>query len=393
MALLNHRGEPVTPEEIIKNNFTENELKEIFAASDMDYTMYDNDLGPLVFLEKLADPRFWILDLSEFAQILLPKKRRGLVEEGAAGKIPELDKQLCRLGLTLVNDIIELYKHIQKIETSNGNGPNGEQSLIFEFARKMMELDDISYAVDVALSQKIHGEILMRTRFFAGKHPGVIADQTKKVFEIKKTSVDRYIELPISKENEKRANQQVTEEMISSLRRGKSPNQKIDRYVKTIADTRDFIAALVKADIPAIVATGNLKAIAKTAIKNSDYAFMQDQEFRRKHGDRKPPPLVVGTWLRDGENGTLHPRVDGEAVLGDHKAERVQNLAVKLEKNLLFAFGDSLSDGRMLQDALKAGGVVMIVGKTIEGINKTFHRAFDGTSPETNPKIYCSVKI
>lgn len=378
MALYNYKGEYVVAEEITGEHLNGSQNRTIIAATDMDGTMFKNDLGPLVFLEKLSDPGFWELEPNEFSKILLPKKYRELLDHGAQGASRDLHPLLCGVALALARDITNLYDLIHNVIGKNG-GKN-HQPLIREFARKMMEFDRIFVRIDQTLSKHLNGEILMRTRFFAGKQPHIIGQMTKKVMQRTVTAVDRYLHLDIREEHRVLAGQIVTDEMIDEIHDGEpSPYQRIDRVVKPVKDTLKFIRhAILEAGIPVIVATGNLKAIAKTAISESDYDFMDEQRFRRKvKPGQEKPPLVVGTWLRGEKDGTLHPRVKGKPILGERKKTAVREFAVERRKKLGIAIGDSpTTDGPMLLWALRQEGIAIAVGKDIESTRKKFHDVF-----------------
>lgn len=375
MTLYNHKGERMTPEDITGENFNGSHANSVIAATDMDGTMFKNDLGPLVFLEKLSDPTFWELEPSEFTKILLPKKYRELLGKGAEGNFSELDPLLCSVALDLAQDITSLYDLIHNVIGKNG-GKN-HQPPIREFARKMMELDRIFVRIDQILSKHLNGEILMRTRFFAGKQPHIISQMTRKVMQRTVTAVDRYLNLEIREEHRELAGQVVTDAMIEEIHDGEpSPYQRIDRLVKPVKDILNFTRhAIYEAGIPAIVATGNLKAIAKIAINESEYSFMDEQRFRRRvKSGQERPPLVVGTWLRGEKDGTLHPRVKGKPILGERKKTAVKEFAEERRKKVGIAIGDSpTTDGPMLLWALRQGGIAIAVGQDIEAIRKKFH--------------------
>lgn len=395
MPLLDSHGNSIGPEEIIDEHFQTSERQKIIAASDMDGTMFKNDLGTLVFLEKLSDPTFWDLNPDEFERILLPQKYRQLLTEGITQNVQGLNVQVCALAMALANDIRKLYTHIHGIVSGKMNNRKQQQSLIREFARKMMELDRIFVMIDSTLSQHLDGEILMRTRFFAGKNPRAITQLAKRVMQRSPTAVDRYIHLPIEESNREIAEQTVTEAIIREVHDGaESPFGRIDRLVKPVKDISMFIRhAVEEAGIPAIVATGNLKAIAKTAIDSSEYHFLEQQRFRRrKKQGENIPPLVVGTWLRSEKDGTLHPRVKGKPVLGDRKAYEVKKFAAERRKKLGIALGDSVTtDGPMLRAALQQEGIAIIVGPDVETIQKKFHTIIR-TAGKMREGIYYSVE-
>lgn len=374
MELLNHHGEEIDAETFaddVKNvHFPSGGHKSIALASDMDNTMFDNDLGTLVFLEKMDDPKFWHLDTDEFRRLLLPKAYRELLSKGADRHVEGLNPPVCKLALDLAYDIVNLYERIQSnVKSKHGNE---EGKLSEEFARKMIELDRIFVLIDGVLSKNLNGQILMRTRFFAGKNPSTMTTLAQKVMHRHPTNIGRRVALNIHEENEERAEQIVTEDRITQVHGVVSPYREIDRYVQQIDEVQEIIQiAVQKLRIPAVVATGNLKAIAKTAITESDYSFLLKQKYVREGEDS----AVVGTWLRSGENGTLHPKVEGKPVLWDRKAEEALKFAKARRRDLKIALGDSPStDGPMLRASLASGGVAVVVGKDIDSLRKRFEK-------------------
>jgi hypothetical protein len=194
----------------------------------------------------------------------------------------------------------------------------------------------------------------------------------QKVMHRHPTNIGRRVALNIHEENEESADQIVTEDRITQVHGVVSPYREIDRYVQQIDEIQELIQiAVQKLHIPAVVATGNLKAIAKTAIAESDYEFLLKQKYVRE----KEGSAVVGTWLRSGENGTLHPEVEGKPVLWGHKAEEALNFANARRRQLKIALGDSPStDGPMLRASLVNNGIAVVVGKDIDSLRSRFEK-------------------
>lgn len=388
MNLLNHLGEEIDAEtfgdDLKTIHFPNGGHKSVALASDMDNTMFDNDLGTLVFLEKMDDPKFWHLDTDDFRWLLTPKKYRELLTNGADGKVNGLHAPTCKLALDLAYDIVNLYEKIRS--NVQAKRTNGEGKLSEEFARKMIELDRIFVLIDGILSKNLDGQILMRTRFFAGKNPSTITDLAHKVMHRHPTNIGRRVGLNIYEENSHYADQIVTEDRITQVHGGPSPYREIDRYVRPITAVQGIIQeAVQRLRIPAVVATGNLKAIAKTAVAESDYSFL----LKQKHVREGEGSAVVGTWLRSEEDGTLHPKVEGKPVLWGRKAEEALKFAKERRRHLKIALGDSPStDGPMLSSALLNGGVAVVIGKDIDSLRSRFEKVIPPTQHHQEKMYY-----
>lgn len=366
MELYNSKGERVSFEEYADRHQNKKNGG-IVAATDMDNTMFDNDLGVLVFLEKLGDPHFWNFDMDYFASLVLPGPYYEALKEGAAGKHrEELPPELSRLALDLHHDIVELYKLIKRTIETESNMQDKTWA-VREFARKMVELDRIFIKVDRYLAQLFSGELLMRTRFFAGKELGAVHSLTERVMKRKRTDVYRTLDLTIMEDG---ADQLVSEDRITEVYGQPSPAREIDRYVTVVDDVRLFVRKSVSREgVLGLVITANLQGIGNTAVRKSPYEFIKNQYI----GDKRVHGAVIGSKLV--KNGSkLGPRMEDKPVLGEEKALKALEFAGRHHKKLGCAIGDSpTTDGPMMHASLREGGTAVIVGQDREKLEERFH--------------------
>src|SRR5690606_31519332 len=206
-----------------------------------------------------------------------------------------------------------------------------ENQVVLEFARKMIEFDQIFMKIDAHLTRQLGFPLLMRTRFFAGKELGDVHRMTRQVMDRKETAVDRFIQLDISDDLAIEANQTVSEERIAEAHGNPSSHKEVDRLVVTVHEVRDLIRSSMKRwdKTLSVVFSANLHGIAETAVDRSAYGFLREQDEKK---------TVVGTKLRK-QKGKLMPRTLGKPVLGDRKAFEAVERATKTGRHLALAIG------------------------------------------------------
>lgn len=104
------RGESSGYDSLLNEVLPHNDLlRQGLLASDMDGTMFKEDLGVLVFVKKLKDPSFWNFTPESFKKLMLPKRYRVLANQGLDGGIENLPASACREILNLTEDLEKLY--------------------------------------------------------------------------------------------------------------------------------------------------------------------------------------------------------------------------------------------------------------------------------------------
>jgi hypothetical protein len=356
-------------------------------CADMDGTMFENDIGLLVFLEKLSDPTLWAHSEDRFARLLLPKKYFELLKEGAKGRGGVFEKEDCWIALTLHKDILELYKlQKRKLKYGNGSTLNINSAVVNEFAYKMIALDAIILKLDKIFAGMFDGQLLLRTRHFAAKSKAQVHSLVERVMSRDEDSDDSIVTVNIHEENRKEAKQVLTEDL---LRRCRVDNA-FDRVVREVEDVRKIIARVVcERDAHGRVVSTNLDLIVQAAIFHSKY-----QKILR------PAEVIATTQYVPEENGNgvenrpyrLQAKVNGLPIFGAQKAEAANRLAATKGLTLRFALGDSNSnDGPMMESALTNYGIAVLVGKTRAKIIQEFRPLLERTSsfPEISGRILC----
>ncbi len=379
-------------------------------ASDMDHTMFDKDLGILVFLEKLADPNFWNLGPHEFEKLLLPDLYRRLLERGKNNHVAHLKPEHCSLALDLVRDLSGLYNFIHRLKR-NGRTPVGDSKhstrntipthVVQVFARKMLEFDRLFLIMDRYLTPHTSGQLLMRTRFFSGKDPEVVKELTRRVFGRTDTSVHPDLSLQMTSDHEdavRNVHQKVSEQRIADVH-GPSASlyHRIERVIHPVEGTRDLLRAMIQdLGVPGIVLTANLYSIAKTAFDSSqqDYRFLAQQPFHE--ANPRQDSYLIGTRLHrrtHGKDGqVILPNVEGLPVFGPQKVQEANAFATRRGRFLGAGFGDSVpTDGAFLSSTLEQGGFAFVVGRDFDKTKEKFGEVFNpliNTSREVAERIF-----
>ena len=348
----------------------------VVCTSDMDHSMYANDLGIQVFLEMIRDPRYWNFAEKRFRALLMPIAYRKMITKWASNKNAAFQSEKCNLAIKLVDDICKLFSVQMKLRMQRGSRNKREElnDVTAEFARKMIELDRVYIDLEPLFIRETGGELLMRTRFFVGSHPQIIAELTKRAVGNERDFMTAHVALPISKKNQQKYGLKVSENEIDDVFGKKSPNAVISRELVVVAEVRDLLKHLVDLDVPVGVASANLFGIVRTVVDESeDYGFLKDQDFNK--GDSKK--VVIATKLQMRED-KLGPRTNGNPLSGPIKRDAAVKFARGFDEgHLKIAIGDSpRTDGDMIIAALARRGIGVLVGKTVEEVRAKFGPKF-----------------
>ncbi|MFC1616426.1 hypothetical protein ACFL21_04750 [Patescibacteria group bacterium] len=332
-------------------------------ATDMDGTMFNNDLGRLVFMVKLLDPKFWRIDPAEFKELLLPYEHVRVIKQGKQGFIdhPEMSISNCTEILGLHRDLCLLYKLMHT--RINGTDLFLEDSIINEFAAKMIAFDKLIILLEMYLRAVFNNQLLMRVRFFGGHDASIMPVLTKDALSISQQHPERFITLQSHDDTREFVPQEI-----------ELPPIEFDRYAEANEQVRRVIARLVVENRAKIcVVTTNLQSIANAAIAYSRFApyFREDSSF----GSR----LV--------KNGNVYETcLDGDPVFGPEKVKLAERAAFSNGCDFKVAIGDNANnDGPMMKKALENNGLVFIVGEEFETIRNHFAEWFKQV--ESLPKV------
>ncbi len=347
-------GAEYTQEELIEEFLPD---KKIIVGSDMDGTMFNNDIGVLVFLEKLSDPTFWKFKTSRFKSLLLPIKYRRAFEEGATGSVSELDQRKCQFILKLWEDICDLYRKQREILSSNGPKINIHTPIVNEFARKMLAFDRLLIEMERQLISRFKGELLMRTRFFADKGVQDVEELTKKVMAREIGDEDSEMDLSVHDDNRNEYNQRISAEDLEPIvyNRIVIINLHVAALIKQVFDR----GAAVR------VITTNIQNNALGAINNSDYSY---QNHRRT--------ISASSLRMNGDR--FGSKMDGMPIFGERKVDIAREIEEAKKRKFKVALGDSFTnDSPMGKYALENGGVFVIVADDYEEARQKFNPIYE----------------
>ena len=334
--------------------------------------MFDNDLGILVFLEKLSEPTFWTYSTDRFSRLLVPKKYFKTIQEGANTVVQGLPQATCQMILALRHDLINLYA-LNKRFLDNEEPLTTGHPIANEFARKMIELDRLFMEVDGHLSKQFEGELLLRTRFFAGKNKDDVYRLTQEVLERGPNAHNRFRTLGVHQSNQDETDIQVTADQLQEITE--------DRLVKPVDEVRRIITRLTMENLAkGRVVTTNLREIAEAIVNGSLYR-------RCLHSDR-----VVASTLDTKDDRTFRARPSSIPVFGEEKRRLAEAIAEEKNRQFLVALGDSArNDGPMIKQALRNGGIAVFVGPTIEEIYRKFNNLYQEVAelPHIKQRMIC----
>jgi len=179
-------------------------------ASDMDGTMFEEDLGVLVFVKKLQSPTFWSLTPEQFRRLILPKIYREVIKDPKFNIPQEAKKRI----ITLASELSDIYAQMKNL-IREGHQFSPEQPVLSEFILRMLEFDDLFMKYDKEFMPRTNGMFLSRTRFFMGKNledikkitAEIVSSGQGQALAIESTSADRdkFKLSPLSKEREQLA--------------------------------------------------------------------------------------------------------------------------------------------------------------------------------------------
>lgn len=366
--------QPFPLDDLFREFLPDEKLKSAMVCSDMDQTMFDKDIGLLVFLEKLATPHFWNnIPKHLVAHILIPLRYRRILQEGARGTKVSKKVLNCRYALALERDILDLWQRINKLVPA-GEHLDLNHPTINEFAGKMIMLDRVIMGLQPYFLTKIQrDELFMRTRFFAGRNKGMVVRYTNRVMARSPDDPHRHVTLRVHEKEEFHRKKTFRAVGIRRIEQ--------DRLVKVVEGVREILHRCFEKGAAIQVVTTNLTDIAQEAIRESAYNFLDPRDaviggrlFRRKRSRGKPYRYDT--------------RMDAPPIFAQRKAEVASYMSRVRKRVFLVALGDSPSnDSPMGELALKNGGVFVMVGKTIHETREKFKPLFEKLSGEGLPDV------
>lgn len=340
----------------IRNEYLDDEMLENgLVATDMDGTMFKNDLGMLTSLHMLRTPDAWDIHPDNFKELLTPSVQTSVVNLGLKGYLPALSPKDCQLFLDLRDDLFELYVKIFSYL--------GEEDLtisdpvVNEFAHKMIALDKLILSMETVFQAATAGQLLMRTRFLKGMTRRNVGKIISLMME-NHMNGDRFEELDVHDENKAVSEQRVGSDRLEKI--------SFDKRIHVVSGIRDVIFNLLDDDIPVRVVTTSLQDIAMGVLRGTEYSPILDQSC-----DGKKP--VLASTLTCDRYGVLDSEPDKAPVFGDIKKRILEELQIKMNRRVICAIGDSVNnDSSMMELALGNGGIAIINGETYENTRAKF---------------------
>ncbi len=346
-------GAEYTQDELIDEFLSD---KKFIVGSDMDGTMFNNDIGVLVFLEKLSDPKFWKFKTSRFKSLLLPFKYKKVFQQGAEGTIAELEQKKCQFVLNLWEDICDLYRRQREILSSNGPKIHIHTPIVNEFARKMLEFDRLLIEMERQLISRFQGELLMRTRFFVDQHRAIVGELIRKVMARKADDNDANLNLAVHNENVSEYNQRIREDDLEPI--------DFNRTVIKNTNVDNFLRKLFPRAVERVITT-NTEEIALGAINNSDYKYLSHRRT-----------ISASRLKMNGDK--FGSKMDGMPIFGSRKVDIAKEIEAAKKRIFKVALGDSFTnDGPMGKYALNNGGVFVIVAADYEEARQKFNPIYE----------------
>ncbi len=346
----------------IRDRYVPDLEKDGFVASDMDGTMFRNDLGILVFLEKLSQSPDWNFDPDEFSKLLVPDTYAVILNLALAGQLPAIGQKNAQTYMNLRDDCVDLYEAIYAEEDDD---LTIEHPLVNEFARKMLELDRMGMKMEHIFIQGMNGQLLSRTRFFVNQNRRMLARLTAAAMKSQQNG-GRFAHLKVHPKNDAVARQRIGEDDLEAI--------DYDKQVVVIEDVRYLIDNLFDDGngAPVRIVTTNLKGIAEGALKHSVYSNLLNQEC-----DGKSP--ILASKLESNAHGKMGKRFRKLPIFGEVKSKVLRELEDRVGRKVKVAVGDSISnDAAMLELSLRNGGIAVIVGKHFEETRSKFKAFVDG---------------
>lgn len=314
-------------------------------ATDMDGTMFRNDLGVLTFIHMLKDPHSWTMHPDEFKAIITPIEYMPVLRLGENGKIPALDSDDCKLFFDLRGDVIDLYKELSKYDDEQDL--TIDNPIVNEFACKMIKIDQLVLGMEGIFHLATKGQLLMRTRFLKGRKVRNVRKFVKRMVG-DHANGERYEIFSVYDENLGRIEQRVGPERLEPIR--------FDKQIQIIESIRSVLFSFLQKGVPVRVVTTSLKTITTEVLKNTSYKPLLDQDC-----DGKQP--LCASALSVDEYNFIETGLEKEPVFGEIKVERLKALEQVMAREVIVTVGDSpTNDSPMMRHSIMNGGIVILRG-------------------------------
>lgn len=306
-------------------------------ASDMDQTMFLNDIGALVFIQYLQDPSFYTVSPEEFRRILMPAGTEWFFEKGVKGEIDGVSQKDCAEVVCLFDEIAEAFEQLREEMLSTNPLPETRMHM-YAFMEKICMLDSMLINVKNqhrnAIESNDLAKAFARIRLYRGQEKAIFDRLTHEAFALSHDHPERM--LPI--------------------RAGDSKTAEVDRLIRVNRSTYGILKEVSSEGANGYVVTASPLPIASRAIRSSVFQTLVTDD------------QIIATKLSLSSCGQrLDGKVDGDFVAGIRKSQLLEKLTVETKKKVMLAIGDLPgSDAAMGAMALSNGGVFVVTHKCDE---------------------------
>ncbi len=304
--------------------------KEGVFASDMDQTMFLNDMGALVFIEYLQNPAFYAMSTDELRRIILPSDTEWFFEQGAAGQIEGVSSEGCHEALLLAEEIVKNFDALRASMQQTRHTP--DRSQLMAFIQKICALDSKLIHLknqhpDPAVSNTL-AKAFSRYRLFGGQEASVIDRLTTAVMSLAHDHPER----------------------VLPIQAGDSKHAEVDRLIRVNGSVHGLLDRVIEDGAEGYAVTATPFEIATTAIRSSIYSHII------------PHDRILATKLMlNPEKTHLAGGLDGEMMAGIRKAQLLAQIEADTNRKIMLVLGDLPgSDAAMGAMALRNNGVFVV---------------------------------
>lgn len=388
-----HEGDLFSPEHIeeVIQLHTQRTKRRASIASDMDGTMFKEDLGLGVFFLKMLNPEFWQkISTEQFRSSLLNEDLQKALKSGmdlspnisvGTDKDPIYitDAKACCQAIsdTIIPAILALFEKIK----NNGLSPEEKQEALNNFAYANYILDQIIMKLERVFEPILDGKIIPRTRLLAGFTKKNARDLTEQLLQITHDSPQS--SLTFSPEN--------IDPNFLNINGATIKPEFLEEVIGTratrVTAIKRLYQRLVHAQLVYLnIITTNLPEIAQTIAEstNSPYHNTFVEQVAANSGT-EIPDYIHGTKLSTA-NGIYLPNLEHKGVLRDQKLARTMDLD-RINKTLVAA-GDTTTDWLMIQHTIVTnGGYGILVGPTLEATQQRFAASASNLNPAQKARL------
>lgn len=344
-------------------------------VTDMDGTMFCEDIGASLLYLKTLTPEFWKdTSLEQFKETLVTHDVNTLLAVAQAeapnigiGKpndqvyIADSNKTANSIRNIIIPTILALFISIKNTSQENQE-PN--QDDLAKFAYLMNILDRLIMKLEPICVNSLNGRIVPKTRFLANKNIKQTNKLVDQLLEIEPDSQEAHVNMPAALQQYLNLEGYTIKPEVfhGQISRRATRVTSVKRIARKIVGFEDGVISIVTTNLPEIAvraATSPLSPFHKTF--STQRTQLDGTDFNDYvHGTR-----LIKIW------GQYLPIPETEGVLQKQKLTRTQ-LLDRIYLTLLSS-GDTRTDALMMAQAIKNGGYAIMVGENPEVTIPMFH--------------------